>query len=142
MAAAEIVGFAVAWVVVAGALAWSVLSRAGGSPASRSGSGVRGGALRRSRRSAAPIDLRTRPVPVAAAGGGDAWVTVEVLDGSGPEVLVRGELLMSAVLATRGFDSSALSAADVRVETATDIDGSQVTRFMVHTRVLSRPAAS
>ena len=92
--------------------------------------------LRRApRRQDVAIDLRRLTPPSAEAG--DSWVTVETLEGVGADVVVVGEVLVSAAMATRGFDPASLSAADVRIETSSDIDGSQVTRFLVHSRALS-----
>ncbi len=127
MSAAETMAFAVAWVALAALLAWSILRGPGGRWPRPGG--------------AAPaVDLRASPAVTVAAP--ERWLTVETLDGSGPEVVAVGDLLVAAALAARGLDPAVLAPGDVRVEVADDIDGSEVTRFLVRTRVLVRPTAS
>ncbi len=138
MGTAEIVGFAIGWVLTAVVLTWALLTER------RSGPGWM--ASWRRLRSSPPVelvdvvDLRVPPPPPATPA--DDWVVVETLDGTGGDVLGHGELLVAAALAARGLDAGALSRGDIRVETYTRFDGSEVTRFLVRSGVLSRSAPS
>lgn len=124
MGVAEVVGFAVCWVLVATLMLWGVFTEKNRGP------------------------LRFEP-PAGAAGtvvgaspGRPArtsptdWVVVEVADGATPEVAEEARFLAAAWLASRGVDMSTLPPADVRTEVTTAGDGASTTRVLIRSASL------
>jgi hypothetical protein len=117
MGVAEIVIFAVSWLVVASLMLWGVFTEH-----RRDGLGLR----RRSRR-------RHRdwpPVSSARAASTD-WIVLESSAGSGAEVEAQARLIASALLASRGIDLEMLPPGDLRTEVTTASDGAGTTRVLV-----------
>jgi hypothetical protein len=116
MGVAEIVGFAVCWLVVAGLMLWGVFTEKRRGPARLE---PPAGAL-------APW----HPTRNLRASPSD-WVLVEVAEGCTPEVAEQARFLAAAWLASRGIDMSTVPPADVRTEVTTTGDGTSTTRVLV-----------
>ena len=119
MGIAEIVIFAVCWLVVASLMLWGVFTEH-----KRDGIGVRR-LRRRSRRGGdwtTPGPARTAPTD---------WIVLESVAGSGPEVEVQARLIAAALLASRGVDIEMLPPGDLRIEVTTATDGAGTTRILV-----------
>jgi hypothetical protein len=121
MGVAEVVGFAVCWVVVAALMLWGVFTERKRGP------------------------MRLEPPPGAAGpwhpsrigrSGSAEWVVVEVAEGATPEVATQARFLASAWLASRGIDMSTVPPADVRTEVSTTGDGSSTTRVLIRAGAL------
>ena len=114
MGVAEIVGFAVCWLVVATLMLWGVFTehKRGGRPTP-----YESGADWRPTRYA-----RTAPTD---------WIVVESTQGGTPEVAEQARLLASALLASRGIDIEALPPSDIRTEVTSTGDGVSTTRVLV-----------
>jgi archaellum component FlaG (FlaF/FlaG flagellin family) len=108
---AEIVIFAVCWLVVASLMLWGVFTEH-----KRDG--------RESRRSR---HADWHPVRAAPTD----WIVLETAAGAGPEVEVRARLIASALLASRGVDLEMLPPGDLKVEVTTASDGAGTTRVLV-----------
>jgi hypothetical protein len=121
MGVAEIVGFAVCWLVVAALMLWGVFTE----------------------KKRGPLPLEP---PAGAAGGWHPsratraspsdWVVVEVAEGASPEVAEQARFLAGAWLASRGIDMSAVPPADVRTDVTTSGDGVSTTRVLVRAACL------
>ena len=116
MGVAEIVIFAVSWLVVASLMLWGVFTEH-----RRDGFG----SLRRARR-------RNREwQPSAARPASTDWIVLESSTGTGPEVEAQARLIASALLASRGIDLDMLPPGDLRTEVTTASDGAGTTRVLV-----------
>jgi hypothetical protein len=120
MGVAEIVIFAVSWLVVASLMLWGVFTEH-----KRGGIGTRRLQLRHRRRD------RNGP----AAGHGRAaptdWIVLESAAGSGPDVELQARLIAAALLASRGVDLEMLPPGDLRTEVTSSSDGASTTRILV-----------
>lgn len=123
MGVAEIVIFAVSWLVVASLMLWGVFTE-------RNRDGL--GRGRRSRRT-------DRPGAGASESAGHRapkvahtdWIVLESTLGSGPEVEAQARLIASALLASRGVDIDQLPPGDLRTEVMMSSDGAGTTRVLV-----------
>jgi len=109
---AEIVGFAVCWLLVASIMLWGVLTehkRGGRSP---------------------DLDTQRHPSRTPRSAPTD-WVVVESAQGATPEAAAQARLVATALLASRGIDLEALPAADIRTEVTSSGDGLSTTRVLV-----------
>jgi hypothetical protein len=108
---AEIVVFAVCWLVVASLMLWGVFTEH-----------TRDGRI-----------LRRRPArdwqPVRAAP--TDWIVLESTAGTGPEVERQARLVAAALLASRGIDIEMLPSGDLKMEVTTASDGAGTTRILV-----------
>jgi hypothetical protein len=114
MGVAEIVIFAVSWLVVASLMLWGVFTE------HRRDSFV---SRRRRRRDWEPVHS-SRAAPTD-------WIVLESSAGTGPEVEVQARLIAAALLASRGIDIEMLPAGDLRTEVTTASDGAGTTRVLV-----------
>jgi hypothetical protein len=112
MGIAEIVGFAVCWLVVASLMLWGVFTER--------------------RRGAIPLldGYEMHPSRMARPSASD-WIVVETAEGGGPEVAAHARFLASAWLASRGVDIDTLPPADLRTEVTSTGDGVATTRILV-----------
>ena len=112
MGIAEIVVFAVCWLVVATLMLWGVFTehRRGGRPG-------RPGA-------------EWHPTRYARSAPTD-WIVVESTTGGSPEVAAQARLVAAALLASRGIDIESLPASDLRTEVTSTGDGVSTTRVLV-----------
>lgn len=112
MGVAEIVVFAVCWLVVASLMLWGVFTehKRGGRPG-RPGADWHPTRYNRT----APTD----------------WIVVESTTGSTPEVAAQARLVAAALLASRGIDLESLPAGDLRTEVTSTSDGASTTRVLV-----------
>jgi hypothetical protein len=108
---AEIVIFAMCWLVVASLMLWGVFTehRRGDHP--------------RADRDWQPV----RPTRVAQTD----WIVLESSAGGTPEVEAQARMIAAALLASRGIDIESLPAGDVRTEVTTASDGAGTTRILV-----------
>jgi hypothetical protein len=121
MGVAEVVGFAVCWLVVAALMLWGVFTE------------KKRGPLRLEPPSgAAGLWHPTRAERVAPA----EWVVVEIAEGATPEVATQARFLASAWLASRGIDMAAVPPADMRTEVTTTGDGTSTTRVLIRAAAL------
>lgn len=113
MGVAEIIGFAVCWLVVASLMLWGVFTehRRGPTRFDRSVAQVHPSRLARS----SPTD----------------WIVVDTCQGSTPEVAIQARLIAAALLASRGIDIESLPPADIRTEVTSTDDGASTTRVLV-----------
>ena len=116
MGVAEVVGFAVCWLIVAGLMLWGVFTEKKRGPTRFEPPDGAAGAWHPSR------SVRTSPTD---------WVVVEVAEGATPEVADQACFLAAAWLAARGIDMSSVPPADVRTEVTTTGDGVSTTRVLV-----------
>ena len=118
MGVAEIVGFAVCWLVVASLMLWGVFTerRRGGIPL------LDGSEMHPSRLG--------RPAP-------SDWIVVETAEGGTPEVAEHARFLATAWLASRGIDIDTLPPADLRTEVTSTGDGVATTRILVRAAAVS-----
>lgn len=112
MGVAEIVGFAVCWLVVASLMLWGVFTehKRGGPPA--------------------PSKADLHPSRYNRVAPTD-WIVVETSPGGAPEVAEQARFLAAALLASRGIDLESLPPADVRTEVTSSGDGVSTTRVLV-----------
>lgn len=111
MGVAEIVGFAVCWLVVATLMLWGVFTEH-----------KRGG------KATEQTDWQAmRSNKVAQAD----WILVESTQGETPDVAEHAKLIASALLASRGIDFESLPPSDVRTEVTSTGDGASTTRVLV-----------
>jgi hypothetical protein len=118
MGVAEIVGFAVCWLVVASLMLWGVFTERhrGGLPL---------------------LDgTEMHPSRLGRPGPTD-WIVVETAEGGSPEVAHHARFLASAWLASRGVDIDTLPPADLRTEVTSTGDGVATTRILVRAGALS-----
>ena len=108
MGVAEIIGFAVCWLVVATLMLWGVFTEH-----KRGGKGE--------------TNADWHPTRVAHTD----WIVVETTEGNTPEVAVQARLIASALLASRGIDIESLPPADIRTEVTSTGDGVSTTRVLV-----------
>ena len=116
MGVAEVVGFAVCWLIVAGLMLWGVFTEKKRGPMRFEPPDGAAGAWQPAR------SVRTSPAD---------WVVVEVAEGATPEVADQARFLAAAWLAARGIDMSSVPPADVRTEVTTAGDGVSTTRVLV-----------
>ena len=116
MGVAEIVGFAVCWLVVAGLMLWGVFTEKKRGPSRLEPPAGLAGAWHPTR------SVRSSPTD---------WVVVEVAEGSTPAVAEQARFLAGAWLASRGIDLTAVPPADMRTEVTTAGDGTSTTRVLV-----------
>ncbi len=122
MGVAEIIGFAVCWLVVAGLMLWGVFTEKKRGPS----------------RLEPPAGRRRRGTPPEAYGTSPTdWVVVEVAEGCTPEVAEQARFLAAAWLASRGIDMAAVPPADIRTEVTTAGDGTSTTRVLVEGGLLA-----
>ena len=112
MGVAEIVGFAVCWLVVASLMLWGVFTER--------------------RRGAIPLldGSEMHPSRMARPSASD-WIVVETAEGGSQEVAAHARFLASAWLASRGVDIDAVPPADLRTEVTSTGDGVATTRILV-----------
>jgi hypothetical protein len=121
MGVAEVVGFAVCWLVVAGLMLWGVFTEKKRGPS----------------RFEPPAGAVAPWHPTRAVRTSPAdWVVVEVAEGCSPEVAEQARFLAAAWLASRGIDLSAVAPTDVRTEVTTTGDGTSTTRVLVRAAAL------
>ena len=111
MGVAEIVIFALCWLVVASLMLWGVFTEHRRGPAPNS-------------------DRDWQPVRQNRVAQTD-WIVLESSAGSTPEVEVQARLIAAALLASRGIDMESLPAGDVRTEVTSASDGAGTTRILV-----------
>lgn len=112
MGVAEIIGFAVCWLVVATLMLWGVFTE--------------------HRRNGTPADTGAQwhPSRLSRVAHTD-WIVVETTEGNTPEVTEQARLVASALLASRGIDIESLPPADIRTEVTSTGDGVSTTRVLV-----------
>lgn len=113
MGVAEIVGFAVCWLVVATLMLWGVFTEH-----------KRGGSSRE------PSQTDWQPTRYNRVAQTD-WIVVESTQGGTPEVAESARLIAAALLASRGIDLESLPPGDVRTEVTSTGDGVSTTRVLV-----------
>lgn len=111
MGVAEIVIFALCWLVVASLMLWGVFTehRRGPSP---------------------NADRDWQPVRQNRVAQTD-WIVLESSAGSSAEVEVQARMIAAALLASRGIDMESLPPGDVRTEVTSASDGAGTTRILV-----------
>jgi hypothetical protein len=118
MGVAEIVGFAVCWLVVASLMLWGVFTE-------------------RKRGGIALLDgSEMHPSRLGRPGPSD-WIVIETSEGGSPEVAEHARFLASAWLASRGVDIDTLPPADLRTEITSTGDGAATTRILVRAGALT-----
>jgi hypothetical protein len=123
MGVAEIVIFAVSWLVVASLMLWGVFTER-----NRDGLGL-GRRHRRGERSGQPGRPTDAGRPPRMAH--TDWIVLESASGSGPDVEAQARLIACALLASRGVDIDQLPPGDLRTEVSTSSDGAGTTRVLV-----------
>jgi hypothetical protein len=118
MGIAEIVIFAVSWLIVASLMLWGVFTER-----NRDGFGL-------GRRSSRRRNREISPARQTRAAQTD-WIVLESTAGNGPDVETQARLIASALLASRGVDLEQLPPGDLRTEVTTAGDGSSTTRVLV-----------
>ena len=111
MGVAEIIGFAVCWLVVASLMLWGVFTEH-----------KRGGP--------APAGRDWQPTGYNRVAQTD-WIVVESAPGGTPEVAEHARLIATALLASRGIDLESLPPGDLRTEVTSTGDGVSTTRVLV-----------
>jgi len=113
MGVAEIVGFAVCWLVVASLMLWGVFTehKRGAPPSEALGS-------------------EWHPSRFGRISPAD-WIVVESAEGSTPDVAREVHYMAGAWLASRGVDIDNLPPSDVRTEVISSGDGTSTTRVLV-----------
>lgn len=119
MGVAEVVIFAVCWLVVASLMLWGVFTE----------SNRDSWLPRRLRRRAGAGSRSKEWVPPRSAQ--TDWIVVESTAGSGPEVETQARMIAAALLASRGIDMETLPPGDLRTEVTTAGDGAGTTRVLV-----------
>jgi hypothetical protein len=112
MGVAEIVGFAVCWLVVASLMLWGVFTE--------------------HKRGGPPVDGGTEwhPSRFGRVTQTD-WIVVETTLGGTPDVAQQARLIAGALLASRGIDLESLPPSDIRTEVTSTGDGASTTRILV-----------
>jgi hypothetical protein len=121
MGVAEVVGFAVCWLVVAALMLWGVFTERKRGPMRMEPPAGQVGPWHPSR--------PARPTP-------SDWVVVETAEGATPEVATEARFLASAWLASRGIDLASVPPGDLRTEVTTADDGASTTRVLVRATAL------
>ena len=118
MGVAEIIGFAVCWLVVASLMLWGVFTER--------------------RRGAIPIldGAEMHPSRMGRPSPWD-WIVIETAEGGTPDVAESAHFLAAAWLAARGVDIDTLAPADLRTEVTSTGDGVATTRILVRAGALS-----
>ncbi len=111
MGVAEIIGFALCWVVVASLMLWGVFTEH-----------KRGGP--------APTGPDWQPTGYNRVSQTD-WIVVESAPGGTPDVAEHARLIATALLASRGIDLESLPPGDLRTEVTATGDGVSTTRVLV-----------
>ena len=111
MGVAEIIGFAVCWLVVATLMLWGVFTEH-----------KRGGSV--------PDSDEWHPSRLTRVAHTD-WIVVETTEGNTPEVAEQARLIAAALLASRGIDIESVPPADIRTEVTSTGDGVSTTRVLV-----------
>lgn len=118
MGVAEIIGFAVCWLVVASLMLWGVFTE----------------------RRRGPIPLldgsEMHPSRLGRPGPSD-WIVIETAEGGSAEVAEHARFLAGAWLASHGVDMEALAPDDLRTEVTSTGDGSATTRILVRAGALN-----
>lgn len=112
MGVAEIIGFAVCWLVVATLMLWGVFTEH-----KRGGSGI-------------DTSSDWHPSRLTRVAHTD-WIVVETTEGNTPEVAEQARLIAAALLASRGIDIESVPPADIRTEVTSTGDGVSTTRVLV-----------
>jgi hypothetical protein len=114
MGVAEIVGFAVCWLIVATVMLWGVFTE-------------------RSRGDLPHLFRRQPDWPPAGYTkvAQTDWIVLESMVGGTPEVAAQACLLAAALLASRGIDLEAVPPGDIRTEVTSAGDGTATTRILV-----------
>lgn len=112
MGVAEIIGFAVCWLVVASLMLWGVFTE--------------------HKRGITPFDTLAdaHPSRYNRVTPTD-WIVVETIPGGTPEVGAQARFLAAALLASRGIDLDSLPPSEVRTEVTSSGDGVSTTRVLV-----------
>ena len=110
MGVAEIVIFAICWLMVASLMLWGVFTE--------------------HRRGDRPGRTDWQPPRVVRSAPTD-WIVLESSAGSSPEVETQARMIAAALLASRGIDMESLPAADMRTEVTSASDGTGATRILV-----------
>jgi hypothetical protein len=120
MGVAEIIGFALCWLLVASLMLWGVFTEHKRGPAMDVG----------------PSPGEWHPSRYGRLSSSD-WVVVESCEGGTPEVATQARFLVAAWLASRGIDIDALPPGDIRTEVTSSSDGVSTTRVLVRSGALS-----
>lgn len=118
MGVAEIVGFAVCWLLVASLMLWGVFTEH-----------KRGGTKLEEALADWHPSRFNKGIPPKVAQ--TDWVVVESCQGGTPEVATQAHLIAAALLASRGIDITSLPPADIRTEVTSTGDGEGTTRVLV-----------
>jgi hypothetical protein len=121
MGVAEVVGFAVCWLVVAALMLWGVFTERKRGPMRMEPPAGQAGPWHPSR---------------TARSSASDWVVVETAEGATPEVAAEVRFLAAAWLASRGIDMATVPPADLRTEVTTADDGAATTRVLVRATAL------
>jgi len=118
MGVAEIVGFAICWLVVASLMLWGVFTehKRGAPPSESQGS-------------------EWHPSRFGRISQSD-WIVVDSAEGWTPEVAQQVKFMASAWLASRGVDIDNLPPTDVKTEVISSDDGTSTTRVLVRAGAL------
>jgi hypothetical protein len=119
MGVAEIIGFALCWLMVASLMLWGVFTEHKRGP-------VYDG----------PPATEWHPSRYARIAPSD-WIVVETCEGGTPEVAAQARFLVAAWLASRGIDIDALPPGDIRTEVTSSSDGVSNTRVLVRAGALN-----
>jgi hypothetical protein len=113
MGVAEIIGFAICWLVVASLMLWGVFTE--------------------HKRGSSRLDRAVAPLHPSrfSRTSQSEWIVVETCLGGSPEVAIQAKLIASALLASRGIDIESLPPADLRTEVSSSGDGTSMTRVLV-----------
>ncbi|MDA8046606.1 MAG: hypothetical protein M0Z30_15415 [Actinomycetota bacterium] len=111
MGVAEIVIFAVCWLVVASFMLWGVFTE--------------------HRRASLSWRRRRRQEWQPARSAPTDWIVLESATGTGAEVERQARLVAAALLASRGIDIEILPPGDLKLEVTTASDGAGTTRILV-----------
>lgn len=120
MGVAEIVGFALCWLLVVSLMLWGVFTEHKRGPEPDVG----------------PTPGEWHPSRYGRVSPTD-WVVVETCEGGTPEVAAQARFLVAAWLASRGIDIDALPPSDIRTEVTSSGDGVSDTRVLVRAGALS-----
>jgi hypothetical protein len=151
MGVAEVVGFAVCWLVVAALMLWGVFTEKKRGPMRfEPPAGLAGPVSPPVSPAVSPpvSPLTDTGTPGAVGAGGTwhparssrptpaEWVVIDVAQGATPDVADEARFLAGAWLAARGIDMATVPPADVRTEVTTTGDGITTTRVLVRATAL------
>jgi hypothetical protein len=125
MGVAEIVGFAVCWLVVASLMLWGVFTEHKRGPVSPAVSP-------QTPRKDGTADWHPSRLRVSPSD----WIVVESAAGGSPEIQEQARYLANAWLASRGVDAITLPPGDLRIEVTVDGEGAASTRVLVRAAAL------